>query len=158
VPSRYRDDAGRGGGNGVPRLTGKSHGVTVTRTLDPHLQSISAVLPRPNWSTEDLLKAAGGRLSEPLAAMLRQLGVERRHSVLANYPDFFLAHPRGVVGLRPDRLPHEHSPGIAVQPMGVDRRAVASHLLSSCFSAAVLVDDVLGMLERVQVAHSHEYA
>ncbi|WP_416968169.1 family 2B encapsulin nanocompartment shell protein [Streptomyces sp. 4F14] len=65
---------------------------------------------------------------------------------------------RGVVGLRPDRLPHEHAPGIAVQPMGVDRRAVASHLVSSYFSAAVLVDDAIGMLERVQVAHYHEYA
>ncbi|GAQ51356.1 family 2B encapsulin nanocompartment shell protein [Streptomyces acidiscabies] len=65
---------------------------------------------------------------------------------------------RGVVGLRPDRLPHEHAPGLAVQPMGLDRRAVASHLVSSYFSVAVLVDDALGMLERVQVAHYHEYA
>ena len=65
---------------------------------------------------------------------------------------------RGVVGLRPDRLPHEHAPGIAVEPMGLDRRAVASHLVSSYFSAAVLVDDAIGMLEQVQVAHYHQYA
>ena len=65
---------------------------------------------------------------------------------------------RGVVGLRPDRLPHEHAPGIAVEPMGLDRRAVASHLVSSYFSTAVLVDDAIGMLEQVQVAHYHQYA
>ncbi|MGX9884284.1 hypothetical protein [Streptomyces sp. NPDC002276] len=42
--------------------------------------------------------------------------------------------------------------------MGLDRRAVASHLVSSYFSAAVLVEDAIAALERVQVAHYHEYA
>ncbi|WP_416974808.1 3-oxoacyl-[acyl-carrier-protein] synthase III C-terminal domain-containing protein [Streptomyces sp. 4F14] len=56
-------------------------------TVDPRLHAIAARPPDPSWSTEDLLAAAGDRLSERLAAMLGDLGVAKRHSVLANYPE-----------------------------------------------------------------------
>lgn len=54
---------------------------------DPKLVAIAAELPRPEYSTEELLTAVEGRLSEQLAAMMAGLGIDKRHSVLANYPD-----------------------------------------------------------------------
>jgi hypothetical protein len=42
--------------------------------------------------------------------------------------------------------------------MAVDQRAVRSYLVSAYYSIAPLVDDAVGMLEHVQVAHYHDYA
>lgn len=53
----------------------------------PVIRSITAKLPDPVWTTEELLEASGGRLSDLLREMIRKLGVERRHTVLANYAD-----------------------------------------------------------------------
>ncbi|WP_327412660.1 3-oxoacyl-ACP synthase [Streptomyces sp. NBC_01233] len=67
----------------------------VTET-DPKLVAIAAELPRPQFSTEELITAAGGRISDKLMAMLSNLGVHKRHSILANYPDvvFHEAEPK----------------------------------------------------------------
>ncbi|WP_194912872.1 family 2B encapsulin nanocompartment shell protein [Catenulispora rubra] len=65
---------------------------------------------------------------------------------------------QGVVGLRPAVLPDQHSPGLSVSHMAVDQRAVRSYLVSAYYSIAPLVDDAVGMLEHVQVAHYHDYA
>lgn len=54
--------------------------------LAPTIHAIAAQLPEPCWTTEELLVAARGRFSDKLEDMLRRLGVDKRHSVLANYP------------------------------------------------------------------------
>jgi hypothetical protein len=56
----------------------------------------------------------------------------------------------GVVGLRPGALPDEHQPGLAVRYMGINEKAILTYLVSTYFSAAVLVPDALGVLEDVQ--------
>lgn len=60
-------------------------------TVDPRIVSIAAELPAPRWTTDELLAAGGDRLSDPLREMLSSLGVDTRHSVLANYPDVLFA-------------------------------------------------------------------
>ncbi|WP_020672108.1 3-oxoacyl-[acyl-carrier-protein] synthase III C-terminal domain-containing protein [Amycolatopsis nigrescens] len=57
------------------------------KTVNPVLNAIAAELPRPAWSTEELLTAGHGHLSDKLVHMFGGLGVQTRHSVLANYPD-----------------------------------------------------------------------
>jgi hypothetical protein len=42
--------------------------------------------------------------------------------------------------------------------MGINRRAVASYLLTLYFSAAVLIEDAIAVLEGVEVGRYHEYA
>jgi 3-oxoacyl-[acyl-carrier-protein] synthase III len=54
--------------------------------VNPRLQAIAAELPSPCWKTDELLAASGDRFSDKLVAMLTSLGVEKRHSVLDNYP------------------------------------------------------------------------
>lgn len=55
-------------------------------SISPRLTSIASALPTPEWSTEELMTAARGHLSERLEEMLLDLGVERRYSILSNYP------------------------------------------------------------------------
>ena len=55
-------------------------------TVLPTIRSISAKLPEHSWTTDELLSAAGDRFSDKLRDMLTRLGVNKRHSVLANYP------------------------------------------------------------------------
>jgi CRP-like cAMP-binding protein len=66
---------------------------------------------------------------------------------------------QGVVGLRQTVNAAEAAgaPGLSVRFMGVNRKAVASYLLSVYFSAAVLVDDALGVLENVEVGQYYDY-
>ncbi len=54
--------------------------------VSPTIRSISAQLPEHSWTTDELLKASGERLSGRLRDMLSRLGIDKRHSVLANYP------------------------------------------------------------------------
>jgi 3-oxoacyl-[acyl-carrier-protein] synthase III len=54
--------------------------------ITPRLESVASALPTPQWSTTELLTAARGHLSERLEDMLVGLGVEKRHSILSNYP------------------------------------------------------------------------
>ncbi|MBX7245350.1 MAG: cyclic nucleotide-binding domain-containing protein [Candidatus Sumerlaeaceae bacterium] len=65
---------------------------------------------------------------------------------------------QGVVGLHQLNVPNEVQPSLSMRTMGVDRKAIASYLLSLYFSCAALVDDSLGVLENVQVDYYHDYA
>lgn len=59
---------------------------------------------------------------------------------------------QGVVGLRRTGLTDEREPGLSVRFMGIDDKAVAEYLVSTYYSAAVLVPDALGVLDHVEVA------
>jgi hypothetical protein len=58
---------------------------------------------------------------------------------------------QGVIGLNQTGLPDEYEPGLSVRFMGIDDQAVIKYLVSTYFSAAVLVPDALGVLENVEV-------
>lgn len=60
---------------------------------------------------------------------------------------------QGVVGLRQTGLPDEFEPGLNVRFMHIDEQAVISYLVSTYYSAAVLVPDALGILENVELGH-----
>jgi hypothetical protein len=64
---------------------------------------------------------------------------------------------QGVIGLFQPGLPGEQTPGLSVRFMGIDKRAIASYLISLYCSAAVLVDDAIATLEDVEVGNYHEY-
>ena len=68
------------------------------------------------------------------------------------------AERQGVSGLFQPGLPGERTPGLSVRFMGIDRKAIASYLVSLYCSAAVHTDDALACLEHVEVGHYHEYA
>ena len=63
---------------------------------------------------------------------------------------------QGVVGLHQPGIPGEHMPSLSVRFMGIDRHAIASYMVSQYFSAAVLTDDALGVLENVEVGSYHD--
>jgi CRP-like cAMP-binding protein len=65
---------------------------------------------------------------------------------------------QGVVGLRPAKVPDEVEPGLAVRPMGVDRQAITSYLVTGYFSTAALVDDAIAVLQNVEVSNYHDYS
>ncbi|GHF35277.1 nucleotide-binding protein [Streptomyces mashuensis] len=58
---------------------------------------------------------------------------------------------QGVVGLRQTGIPDEYEPGLNVRFMGINDQAIISYLVSTYYSAAVLVPDALGVLEDVEV-------
>jgi hypothetical protein len=60
---------------------------------------------------------------------------------------------QGVVGLHQTGIPDEYQPGLSVRFMGINDQAVIQYLVSSYFSAAVLVPDALGILENVEIGH-----
>jgi CRP-like cAMP-binding protein len=64
---------------------------------------------------------------------------------------------QGVVGLHQIGLPGEQIPGLSVRFMGIDSNSMASYLVTLYFSAAVLTEDALGILENVEVGNSHDY-
>ena len=64
---------------------------------------------------------------------------------------------QGVVGLYQPNLPGEQSIGLSVRFMGINRKAIASYLVSLYCSLAVLTDDALAVLENVEVAKYHAY-
>ncbi|MFC9756167.1 family 2B encapsulin nanocompartment shell protein [Streptomyces sp. NPDC056921] len=57
----------------------------------------------------------------------------------------------GVIGLYQTGLPDEVEPGLNVRFMGIDEKAIISYLVSTYYSAAVLVPDAIGILENVEV-------
>ncbi|MET9418379.1 family 2B encapsulin nanocompartment shell protein [Streptomyces klenkii] len=57
----------------------------------------------------------------------------------------------GVVGLRQTGIPDEYEPGLNVRFMGISDQALISYLVSTYYSAAVLVPDALGVLENAEV-------
>ncbi|MFE7119636.1 family 2B encapsulin nanocompartment shell protein [Streptomyces sp. NPDC057654] len=58
---------------------------------------------------------------------------------------------QGVVGLHQTGIPDEYEPGLNVRFMGINEQAVTSYLVSTYYSAAVLVPDALGVLEDVEI-------
>ncbi|MFF4607132.1 family 2B encapsulin nanocompartment shell protein [Streptomyces sp. NPDC001339] len=60
---------------------------------------------------------------------------------------------QGVVGLHQTGISDEYEPSLSVRYMGVDDRAIVKYLVSTYFSAAILVPDALGILEDVQIGH-----
>jgi CRP-like cAMP-binding protein len=61
---------------------------------------------------------------------------------------------QGVIALHQTGLPDEREPGLSVRFMGVSDQAIARYLVSTYFSAAVLVPDALGVLENVELGHA----
>ncbi|MDT7843211.1 family 2B encapsulin nanocompartment shell protein [Streptomyces justiciae] len=59
---------------------------------------------------------------------------------------------QGVIGLWQTGLPDEVEPGLSARFMGINEQAVMSYLVSTYYSAAVLVPDALGVMENVQIA------
>ncbi|HLH10310.1 MAG TPA: family 2A encapsulin nanocompartment shell protein [Methylovirgula sp.] len=64
---------------------------------------------------------------------------------------------QGVVGLFQPGIPGEVTPSLSVRFMGINRKAVASYLISLYCSAAILTHDSLGVLENVEVGKYHDY-
>jgi hypothetical protein len=64
---------------------------------------------------------------------------------------------QGVVGLFQPGLPGEVAPSLSVRFMGMNRKAIASYLISLYCSLAVLTHDALGVIEDVDVGRYHEY-
>ncbi len=65
---------------------------------------------------------------------------------------------QGVIGLFQPGVPGEVTPSLSVRFMGINRKAIASYLISLYCSLAVLTEDALGVLEDVEVGKYHEYA
>jgi Phage capsid-like protein len=65
---------------------------------------------------------------------------------------------QGVVGLFQPGVPGEVAPSLSVRFMGINRKAIASYLISLYCSLAVLTDDALAVLEDVEIGRYHEYA
>ncbi|ARE73070.1 MULTISPECIES: family 2B encapsulin nanocompartment shell protein [Streptomyces] len=63
---------------------------------------------------------------------------------------------QGVIGLRQTGLPEEYEPGLSVRFMGISEQAIISYLVTTYFSAAILVPDALGVLENVQIARRRD--
>lgn len=59
---------------------------------------------------------------------------------------------QGVIGLYQTGIPDELEPGLNVRFMGINEQAIISYLVSTYFSAAVLVPDAIGILENVEVS------
>ncbi|QEU96227.1 family 2B encapsulin nanocompartment shell protein [Streptomyces kanamyceticus] len=59
---------------------------------------------------------------------------------------------QGVIGLHQTGLPDEYEPGLSVRFMGLNEQAITSYLVSTYYSAAILVPDAVGVLENVQIA------
>ena len=64
---------------------------------------------------------------------------------------------QGVVGLYQPNLPGQQSPGLSVRFMGINRKAIASYLISLYCSLAVLTEDALGVLDGVETDQYYEY-
>lgn len=58
---------------------------------------------------------------------------------------------QGVVGLHKTGIPDEYQPSLSVKFMGINNKAIASYLVSTYYSTAVLIPDALGILEDVEV-------
>jgi hypothetical protein len=64
---------------------------------------------------------------------------------------------QGVVGLFQPGVPGEVAPSLSVRFMGINRKAIASYLISLYCSTAILTHDALGVLEEVDVGKYHQY-
>ncbi|MBA4865493.1 cyclic nucleotide-binding domain-containing protein [Streptomyces sp. PSKA54] len=58
---------------------------------------------------------------------------------------------QGVIGLHQPGIPDEIEPSLSVRFMGISEQAIISYLVTTYYSAAVLVPDALGVLENVEI-------
>lgn len=65
---------------------------------------------------------------------------------------------QGVVGLFQPGVPGEVAPSLSVRFMGINRKAIASYLISLYCSAAVLTEDAIAVLQDVNVDKYYDYA
>jgi len=63
---------------------------------------------------------------------------------------------QGVIGLHQTGIPDEYEPGLSVRFMGIDEKAIISYLVTTYYSAAVLVPDALGVLENVEISRGRD--
>ena len=56
---------------------------------------------------------------------------------------------QGVIGLRQTGIPDEYEPGLNVRFMNISEKGIMSYLVSTYYSAAILVPDAIGVLENV---------
>lgn len=68
------------------------------------------------------------------------------------------AERQGVVGLHQPSIGDPKLPSVAIRFNGIDSRGVASYLVSLYFSAAILTDDAIGVLENVEIGQYHDAA
>jgi hypothetical protein len=57
----------------------------------------------------------------------------------------------GVIGLRQTGVPDEREPGLSVRLRGTDDKGITSYLVTTYYSAAILVPSALGVLDNVEV-------
>jgi hypothetical protein len=81
-------------------------------------------------------------------------GVERSKILLIRTGE----KKQGVVGLFQPGVPGEVAPSLSVRFMGIDRKAIASYLISLYCSLAVLTEDAVAVLEDVEVGRYPDYA
>lgn len=63
---------------------------------------------------------------------------------------------QGVIGLHQTGIPDEYEPGLSVRFMGINEKAIISYLVSTYYSAAVLVPDALAVLEDVEIGREDQ--
>jgi CRP-like cAMP-binding protein len=61
------------------------------------------------------------------------------------------ADVQGVIGLHRSGLKDEIEPGFSCRKMEVNEKAVGRHLVTTYFSAAILIPDAIGVLEDVEI-------
>ena len=64
---------------------------------------------------------------------------------------------QGVVGLFQPGVPGEVAPSLSVRFMGINRKAIASYLISLYCSLAVLTEDALAVLDDVEIGRYPDY-
>ena len=112
--------------------------------------------PRRSASDRQSVRLAVPHLARPAARAVRQASVveDGKTTILLLRTG---EKKQGVVGLFQPGVPGEVSPSLSVRFMGINRKAIASYLVSLYCSLAVLTEDALGVLESVEVGKFHEY-
>ncbi|PKM49351.1 MAG: Crp/Fnr family transcriptional regulator [Firmicutes bacterium HGW-Firmicutes-7] len=65
---------------------------------------------------------------------------------------------QGVIGLHQPGIPDEkYMPSLSVKNGGIDVNGITSYILRLYYSAAVLAEDALGVLQDVEVGYYHDY-
>ncbi len=60
---------------------------------------------------------------------------------------------QGVVGLHRTGIPDEVEPSLSVRRMDISDKAIGDYLVTTYFSAAIMIPDALGVLENVEIGH-----
>ena len=60
---------------------------------------------------------------------------------------------QGVIGLTKTGIPDEVEPGLSVRRMDINEKAISDLLVTTYFSAAIMIPDALGILDDVELGH-----